>query len=180
MQVDHVGLSLRVTLPEQLLQQTTSASPEKVAEQLATAIDRCSRQQKLGYYPAIEYLRQVADADAGLVDTAEQLAWDVSKAVRREVQTRLRPIFSSVKFQSIQTTAFALPPVRPTQPAAFDRLVQHFTVDTVKLELVVTLLRKDADQRGAAAEAYARKMIYRWLKGVFVKVELTASVALDR
>jgi len=41
------------------------------------------------------------------------------------------------------------------------------------------LLRKDADQRGSAAEGYARKMIYRWLKAGFEDVEVTASLAIN-
>jgi hypothetical protein len=142
-------------------------------------IDQHSREHKLGYYPAIEYFREVPEADHELIDAAEQLAWHVSKLAREEVQSRLRPVFSSVRFQSIQTEAFGMPAVRPRQPAAFERLVEHCTPNTVKMELVVSLLRKDSDQRGNAAEGYARKMIYRWLRAGFKDVEVTASLAIS-
>lgn len=176
MQFDHISLILRLTVPEEILQRHLNTSPEKVGEELALVIDKYSREHKLGYYPAIEFFRQVAEIDQGLIENADQIAWVVSKVAREEVQSRLRPIFSTVKFQSVQTEAFALPTVRPNLPSAFDQLVKHCTPDTVKLELLVSMLRKDNDQRGYAAEAYARKMIYRWLKNVFENIEVTASV----
>lgn len=179
MQVDQISLILRLTVPEEILQRQLNSSPAKVGEQLARVIDQYSREHKLGYYPAIEFFRQVPEIDQGLIENAEQIAWTVSKVAREEVQSRLRPIFSSVKFQSVQTEAFALPPVRPNHPAALEQLVNHYTPDTVRLELLVSMLRKDNDQRGDAAETYARKMIYRWLRGTFKNVEVRASASVD-
>jgi len=177
MQVDQVSLVLRLTVPEEILQRRLQSSPAKVGEELARVIDLYSRKHKLGYYPAIEYFRQVPEIDQDLIENAEQIAWAVSKVAREEVQSRLRPIFSSVKFQSVQTEAFALPPVRPNHPSALDLLVIHYTPDTVRLELLVSMLRKDNDQHGDAAETYARKMIYRWLRGAFENVDVTASAS---
>ncbi|MGD2053949.1 MAG: hypothetical protein PVG45_07555 [Gammaproteobacteria bacterium] len=179
MHVDHISLILRLTLSEEMLQRHTPASVTSVGEKLATMIDQYSRENQLGYYPAIEYFRQLPETDQALIDTAEQIAWHVSKLAREEIQSRLRPIFSTVRFQSIQTEAFALPSVRPGQASAFEQLLKHCTPDTVKVELLVSLLRKDADQRGNAAEGYARKMMYRWLKTGFEDVEVTASFAIS-
>jgi hypothetical protein len=179
MHVDHISLTLRLTLSEEMLQRHVPASVTSVGERLATMIEQYSRENQLGYYPAIEYFRQVPEADQALIDSAEQIAWHISKHAREEIQSRLRPIFSTVRFQSIQTEAFSLPSVRPSQPSAFELLVKHCTPDTVKVELLVSLLRKDADHRGNAAEGYARKMMYRWLKTGFEEVEVTASVAIS-
>jgi hypothetical protein len=178
MHVDHISLTLRLTLTEEMLHRHAPTSVNSVGKKLATMIDQYSRENQLGYYPAIEYFRQVPEADQALIDMAEQIAWYVSKLAREEIQSRLRPIFSTVRFQSVQTEAFALPSVRPSQPSAFEQLVKHCTPDTVKVELLVSLLRKDADQRGNAAEGYARKMMYRWLKAGFEDVEVTASLAI--
>jgi len=179
MHVDHISLTLRLTLSEEKLQRHTPAPVTSVGEKLATMIDQYSRENQLGYYPAIEYFRQVPETDQSLIDTAEQIAWHISKLAREEIQSRLRPIFSTVRLQSIQTEAFALPSVRPSQPSAFEQLQKHCTPDTVKVELLVSLLRKDADQRGKAAEGYARKMMYRWLKTGFEDVEVTASFVVS-
>ncbi len=178
MQVDHINLTLRLTVPEEILQRHLHASPAKVGEQLARVVDQYSRKHKLGYYPAIEFFRQVPEIDQSLIESSEQLAWVVSKVAREEVQSRLRPIFSSVKFLSVQTEAFALPPFRPNHPSALEQLAKHYTPDTVRLELLVSMLRKDNDQRGDAAETYARKMIYRWLRGIFQDVDVTASASV--
>jgi hypothetical protein len=177
MQVDHISLILRLTVPEAILQRQLHSSPVEIGEQLATVIDQYSRKHKLGYYPAIEFFRQVPEIDQGLIECAEKIAWVVCKLAREEVQSRLRPIFSTVKFQSVQTEAFALPPVRPDHPSSLERLAAHYTPDTVRMELLVSMLRKDNDQRGDAAEAYARKMIYRWLRGIFENVDVTASAS---
>lgn len=180
MQLDQVHLTLRFTVAEALLQNRLSSPASKVGAELANVIDKYSREHELGYYPAIEFFRQLQEIDQHLIDNAEKVSWVVSTVAREEVQSRLRPIFTSVKFQSIQTEAFALPPVRPNQLSAFDQLVKHYTPDTIKMELLVSLLRKDNDPRAGAAEGYARKMIYRWLKGVFEDVEVTASAAVAR
>jgi len=178
MQIDQISLILRLTVPEELLQGQLDPSPARAGQELASVIDKYSREHKLGYYPAIEFFRQVPEIDQGLIEKAEKIAWTVSKVAREEVQSRLRPVFSSVKFQSVQTEAFALPPVRPNHPSSLEQLVNHYTPDTVRLELLVSMLRKDNDQRGDAAETYARKMIYRWLRGIFENVDVTASASV--
>ena len=175
MQVDQVNLGVRLVLSDEMLRAQLSVSAGELGLELATAIDAYCNHHQLGYYPAIEFFRQVDAFDQDLIDQVEQLSWKVCKLAREEVQSRLRPIFSTVKFKSVQTEAFALPPVRPNQASSLERLSEHCTVDTVKLELQVSMLRKDDDQRGDAAEGYARKMIFRWLKSVFADVEVTAS-----
>lgn len=175
MQVDQVNLGVRLVLADEMLRAQLSASAAESGRKLATAIDAYCNQHQLGYYPAIEFFRQVDAFEQELIDQVEQLSWKVCKLARQEVQSQLRPIFSTVKFQSVQTEAFALPPVRPNRESSLERLSEHCTVDTVKMELQVSMLRKDDDQRGDAAEGYARKMIFRWLKGVFADVEVTAS-----
>ena len=179
MQVDHIALTLRLKLADKEIWQQLPASARKVGWELAGFVDRYCREHQLGYYPAIDYFRQVAEADQNLIDDAEKLAWDVSRKVREQLQSRLRPVFSNVKFRSIQTESFALPPVRPSQPSAFEQLVSHYTPTTIRVELVGSLLRKDADRRGDAMEGYARKMIFRWLSDIFDDVEVTSSMVLD-
>ena len=74
MQVDHISLVLRLTVPEEILQGHLDSSPEQVGEQLAGVIDQYSREHKLGYYPAIEFFRQVPEIDQGLIEKLSQRA----------------------------------------------------------------------------------------------------------
>jgi hypothetical protein len=180
MRVDHIALTLRLTLADKDVWQGLPAAARQVGSELAGFVDRYCREHQLGYYPAIEYFRQVTEADQKLLDDAEQLAWDVSKKVREQLQSRLGPVFSTVKFRTVQTEAFALPPVRPGRSSAFEQLVSHYTPNRVRVELRVSLLRKDSDQRIDAMEGYARKMVFRWLGDIFDDVEVTVSARLDQ
>ena len=109
---------------------------------------------------------------------AEQVAWLVSKLARETVQSKLRPIFSSVQFQSIQTLAFSLPKVRPNKKDTIEQLSNHYTPDTVKLELLLTMMRRDSEADDNRAEPYARKMMFRWLESEFELINITGSKAL--
>jgi hypothetical protein len=75
--------------------------------------------------------------------------------------------------------AYALPAVRPGQPDAVDQLARHYTPDTFRIELKLSMMRKDNDRNTGKAEAYARKMIFRWLKDSFRELEITGSSAAE-
>ena len=177
MQVDHTRLLLRLKLSDHPVWQHLPLSAEKVGRELAEVIDRYCRDHELGYYPALEFFRQVTDFDQALIDDVEQIAWAASKLAREQIQSRLRPVFSTVKFQSIRTEAFGLPPIRRGRSNSLERLAEHYTPNRIKVELLVSSLRKEGDDRGEAMEGYARKMIYRWLSDIFEEVEVTASGA---
>ena len=103
----------------------------------------------------------------------------VAKISRKRIQKKLRPIFSSVQIASIQTLAFSMPKIRPGQADACPQLVQHYTPDSVKLELQLTIMRRESEARDNRAEVYARKMIFRWLEAEFESVEVSSSTVLS-
>ena len=178
MRIERARVGVLVKVPEHAISRQLPFSVERVGIELAQAIDAYVREHQLGYYPALEFFRNVDAIDQGLLDGAEQIAWLVSKLAREEIQLRLRPIFASVKFDSIQTVAFSLPPVRPQQKDALEHLGMHYTPDTIKIELVLSMLRKDTDIAERKVETYARKMIYRWLRDKFEYVEITSSIEI--
>ena len=79
MQVDHISLTLCLTLPEKIMQQHLPCMPAKPGEQLARVVHHYSLDNKLGYYPAIEFFRQVAEVDQQLIDDIEKIAWLVTR-----------------------------------------------------------------------------------------------------
>ena len=85
----------------------------------------------------------------------------------------MRGVFANVKIQSIQCQAFTMPTVRPHGPAALDRLAEHFTPDRIKLELLLTLFRKEEAPEGM--ERMARNMVHHWLKDTFEFLEITSA-----
>ena len=178
MRFDKVLVSVEVKLKPDKLRQYLPCSADIIGQTLASIADKYEKKNKTGYYPAIEFFKTLDDVDPELIASAEQVAWLVSKLARETIQSKLRPIFSSVHFQSIQNTAFALPKVRPNQPDVKEQLARQYTPDTVKIELVLTMMRRDSETEDGRAEPYARKMMFRWLESEFESVEVTNSKAI--
>ena len=178
MRFDRVLVIIDVQLKADSLQQYLPCSADIIGKTLASIADEYTTENKTGYYPAIEFFKTLDTVDPDLITSAEQVSWLVSKLAREIIQLKLRPIFSSVQFQSIQTLAFSLPKVRPNNVDALELLAKHYTPDKVKIELVLTMMRRDSEAEDNRAEPYARKMMFRWLESEFEFVNITSSKAL--
>ena len=178
MRFDKVLVTIDVQLKPDVLQQYLPCSANVIGKALANIADQYQQDNKTGYYPAIDFFKTLDGVDPDLITSAEQVAWLVSKLARETIQSKLRPIFSSVSFQSIQTLAFSMPRVRPNQKDAIEQLARHYTPDSVKIELVLTMMRRDSDTNDDRAEPYARKMMFRWLEREFESIEVTNSKIL--
>ncbi len=178
MRFDKVLLILNVQLKPESLQQYLPCSANIIGQTLAAIADEYEKENRTGYYPAMDFFKTLETVDPDLIASAEQVSWLVSKLARETIQSKLRPIFSSVQFQSIQTLAFSLPKVRPNRADAIEQLAKHYTPDTVKIELLVSMMRRDSEAEDNRAEPYARKMVFRWLDAEFESVEVTNSKAL--
>ena len=82
MRVDHIALTVRLKLSDKAVWQHLPASAGKVGRELAGFVDSYCHEHQLGYYPAIEYFRQVSDFDQRRIDIAEQVSWAVSRLAR--------------------------------------------------------------------------------------------------
>lgn len=178
MRFDKVLINITVRLKDEDLQRYLPCSAAVIGQSLAQVADDYAHESGEGYYPAIEFFKGREGVDPDLIASAEQVSWLVAKLARETIQKRLRPIFSSLSFQSIQNPAFAMPRVRPNQPEAVAELARHYTPDTVKIELLTTMMRRDSDGDDERAEPYARKMMFRWLEPAFASVEVTGSKSL--
>jgi len=183
MRFEKVLVIIDVQLKADELQQYLPCSANIIGQTLAQIALEYERKNKTGYYPAIDFFKTLVNdeampVDPDLITSAEQVAWLVSKLARETIQKQLRPIFSSVQFQSIQTLAFSMPKARPNKADANEQLAKHYTPDSIKIELVLTMMRRDSEAEDGRAEPYARKMIFRWLESVFERVEITGSKAL--
>ena len=175
MRFDKVLLILNVQLKPESLQQYLPCSANIIGQTLAGIADEYEKQNKIGYYPAMDFFKTLETVDPDLIASAEQVSWLVSKLARETIQKQLRPIFSSVHFQSVQTIAFSMPKARPNKKDVVDALTKHYTPDTVKIEMVLTMIRRDSEARDDRAEPYARKMMFRWLESEFESIEVTSS-----
>ncbi len=179
MRFDKVHITLQVQLHEAGMQRYLPCTPSVIGQAIAEAAERYARDNRTGYYPALDFLKEQGLIDSDLAESAEQVSWLTSKLARETIQEKLRPVFSSVQFTSVQCPAFSMPHVRPGKTDSLSRLAAHYTPDTVKLELLLTMIRRDSDARDARAEPYARKMMFRWLDAAFANVTVTASKSVD-
>ncbi len=169
-------LTLLVQLPVHVFARHLPASPQVVGEALAEQIDRYVQAEHLGYYPALDYFKEHTGAvDRELQETADHIAWFACSQVRGEIERKLRPVFASLTFQSIQSQAFTMPSVRPHQPNAQQDLARHYTPDRVKLVLQTNSIQKSAQQDSVAK--WASHLAYRWLKESFESIEITSAQA---
>ena len=125
MRFDKVLVILYVQLKADELQQHLPCSAKIIGKTLAAIASDYAAENKTGYYPAIDFFKTRDNVDADLITAAEQVAWLVSKLAREKIQSKLRPIFSSVQFQSVQSPAFSMPTIRPNQAAAKEKLAEH-------------------------------------------------------
>lgn len=165
-----VAASLIVKVSHPVLEQHMVANPEVVGEELARQIALYAQQNSLGYYPALDYFIEHGGIEQDLLNAVESMTWLVTGLVREEIKTRLRPVFSNIQFESIQTLAYTMPTVRPGQNNTLLRLTEHFTPDQVKVAIIATSIRhRDTPE---TAVRMAERMIWRWLHEHFEKIEI--------
>ena len=168
-----IALTLRARVKSADLLQRLPESPYTLGDDLARQAHDFAMREHLGYYPALDYLKKREAVEHYLLNAAEQIAAETAQWVRQRITERLSPVFSSVRFQSIQIIAFALPPIRPGQAQALAQLARFYTPDTVKCDVLVTLIRKQSSDEGL--EGYARATTQHWLADEFAEFEITTA-----
>jgi hypothetical protein len=141
------ALTFTVTLSPHWLEQFIGGIALTVGPALADSVDRYTRGQRLGYYPAFGFLADTGAIDRDLLDALEEVANVVREYAYREVRRQLHTVFPIVRFESIQVLAFMLPPVRPQRPNALALLARHYTPDVVKFNLGITARLDEAAVR---------------------------------
>lgn len=175
-QLNRIALNILVRLPEHVFERHLPSSPYVIGTELADQVVAYVREHELGYYPALDFFENNGGLDPELIEAASHTSWFVANLVREEIHRKLRPIFASLSFQSVQTVAFTMPTVRPAQLNAYNELVEHYTPDTIKVGLVVGVFQKRENDE--ALTRWARHTAYRWLKNSFEEFEVTSAMAV--
>lgn len=172
-----VALTIQVVLAPERLEALLSAGERNLGRTLAERVEAIVRAQRLGYYPALDYFENHPEMDPKLIDMVKTLAAQVRKRVKREVQTHLWPVFSSVRIERATTLAFTLPRMTPAQPDALARLAQHYFPNAVRLELVLSTL--DKQHRLEEAEKSSSNKVVCNLHDAFESVSVSATRRLS-
>jgi hypothetical protein len=172
-----IAMTLKLSLPEEAIARHVVATPSVVAEHLASQVIEYLSREKLNYVPALDYFYAIQGIDPELIEALKNISWVVTTMVRNEIGKRLRPIMSSIKFENIQTPAFSIPAIRPGDNNFHHRLVEHYSPNTVKVNIIGTLIQRFPDNE--VAEKMARSMASRWLTDEFESFEITATQVLS-
>ncbi|MCB1733550.1 MAG: hypothetical protein H6981_03765 [Gammaproteobacteria bacterium] len=168
-----VGIGLEVSVEDNDLLSRVGEICEFIGPNLARQMDRASRADGLGYYPALEYFEERESIDKDLLASAQHLYEIVGDIVKAEVTQRLRPAFSNVICEHIQSVALTLPRVRPGQPDAIELLSRHLTPDRYRLELMVSNIVRQQQIEGV--DTQSRHKVERWLKDHFAEVRVSSA-----
>ena len=172
-----VILSLKVELAENDLERHLAASPSVVASEVVEQVKQYERDHALGYFPAFEFFEHNGGIEPDLIDAMRNISWVATNMARNEIQIKLRPVFSKMRFDSVQLFAHTLPSVRVNDESMTKKLLEHFSLMKVKAVLNATLLQKISDKK--AAEALAKSLAFQRLKESFASVEINSSKAID-
>jgi len=103
-----VALTVQVVMAPERLEAQLSAAERNLGRALAERVDAIVRAEKLGYYPALDFFENHPGMDPVLIGMVKSLAAQIRKRVKREVQTQLWPVFTSVQIERATTLAFYL------------------------------------------------------------------------
>lgn len=175
--IAHVALTVQVTVGPEQIEALLRSEDRALPEMLAARVDAWVRERRLGYYPALEFLAAEGVVSAAELDALRQLAATIRKRAKRDLQTRLWPIFSSVRIERAVSLAFTLPRLKPSQPDALAALARHYFPNVVRLEL--TLATLDKQRRLEEVEGIsATKLMYN-LRDAFAAVSVTSTRRRD-
>lgn len=174
--IARIALAAKMTLPPLALERHLPCPPSRIGEELAHQVHEYVLQQALGYYPALGFFQVGGGIDPALLDAAEQTAWLASRLLQEEVLVKLRAAFSTVRFEASQAIAFTLPLVRPGQADALPALARHYTPDTLRVELLLSLVQRTPDT--GSTDKLAEHLVMRWLAPSLRSLEITAARVL--
>lgn len=168
-----VGIGLEVRVEEADLLSQIGEICEFIGPNLARQIDRACQADGLGYYPALDYFDEHNHVDADLLASAKHLYEIVADLVKSEVTQRLRPAFSNVFCEHIQSVALTLPRVRPGRPQSIGTLARHLTPDRFRLDLMVSSIVREGRIDGI--DVQSRQKVERWLNDHFAEVSVSSA-----
>jgi hypothetical protein len=79
---------------------------------------------------------------------------------------RLARAFSTIKVEQMQCTAYTMPRVRPNHGGAPEALALHYSPDTLKVELLLEILREEALD---GVETLVLNRLTQWGREPFVR-----------
>jgi len=167
-----VSLTVNTVISTETLMQEFGELALGMGPRLSEQVNRYTQENKLGYYPALDFFKQNQGVDQELLDTAEHISWLVCEWAQRQIRLRLREPFSHVQFDQVQSVAYSMPRVRPSMAGAQELLSEHFTPDSVRLTVITSSIER-SNINLAGYEKLAVHKFRRWLDTVFESIKIS-------
>lgn len=172
-EVNRVLVDFTVKVPDEALEKHLPANPHLIGEEIASRVKDYVQKNQLGYYPALSFFAENSAIDMDLLRAVDNISWVASEIACNEIKFALRPVFSSIKFEAVQTLAYTIPKVRSGCQDELARLSQHYTPNTIKISLNTTNLQRSPIVP-ETSEKFAKGLIIRWLKARFDEVDINS------
>jgi hypothetical protein len=172
-----IASSVTVSVPEEVVEAQVGYLPWVLGENLAGQVDTYVMEERLGYYPALDYFRDHPEAvDPALLHLIDEVATFCANYARHEVRRRLARVFSNVQIEQLQCTAYTMPRMRPNRNNGPMELAQHYTPDTLKMELLLSSIQKE---RFEGEEKMAMDKISRLVREPFSRFQINGAKLLE-
>lgn len=168
---------VQVEVGDDVMEASLGYLPWVLGENLAGQVDAWVMEQRLGYYPAIDFFRDKPQVvDPALLQLIDEMGRFGEEYSRRELRRRLRGAFSHVDVERIQLEAYAMPRIRPSQPKSPELLARHYAPATFRVELLLGMI-----QRGEVdgLQRFINQRIQQWAKPAFESLELLSTRLLS-
>ncbi len=177
-EISTVAANLTVSVPQSVVERNVGYLPRVLGENLAGQVDAYVMEKGMGYYPALDFFRDLPDTvDPALLLLIDEIAIYCADYARRELRRRLSRAFSNVRFEQVQCTAYTMPRVRPSRSGAPDALAAHYSPDTLKMELLLSSIRKQAPE---GLEILTQNKLRRWGRDPFDAFQVNGARLLAR
>lgn len=171
-----IASSLTVSVPEEAVEAQVGYLPWVLGENLAGQVDTHVMEERLGYYPALDYFRDQPEAvDQALLQLIDEVATFCASYARRELNRRLSRVFSNVQIEQLQCTAYTMPRMRPNRSNGPMELAEHYAPNTLKVELLLSSIQKE---RFAGEEKMAMDKLSRFAREPFAHFQLNGAKRL--
>lgn len=172
-----IASSLTVSVPEEVVEAQVGYLPWVLGENLAGQVDTYVMEEHLGYYPALDYFRDLPDVvDPALLALIDEVATFCASYARRELRRRLSRVFSSVQIEQLQCTAYTMPKMRPNRSNGPMELARHYAPDTLKMELLLGSIQKS---RYEGEEKMAMDKVSRFSREPFDFFQLNGAKIME-
>ncbi len=171
------NLGLVLVVPRETLDEQIGALALELGPNLARAVDRYTRSEDLGYYPALGFFKDQGGLDPALLETADHVEWIVTNLIKKQLAVYLRPAFSAIRVDDVRLNAQTLPRVRPSHPQALQLLTDHYSPQQARVALAVTSIEKRPPAAGF--DMFVRNKVHSWLQQHFDRLTITDTRLLE-